>query len=254
MADTCQAYRALIEAAAGRPVAPAGALGAHLDACAACRGFRRERESLVSLLGGLGSVAAPEDFEFRLRARMARRRASEKSLLRRFTLAPALAAAAVTVCVLAAAAVYLRTQPGSQTVAHAPAPAVSAPAAGVDVAGVGVESRGQGESETLKPETPTRAGVAAASSTKRSGARSRRLTRESSFGVREASVIKGEQVAAHTATGAVPLQTSPETLRVVLRDEHGGAYVLPMRSVSFGAQGPVARGARPSDTNKEGVW
>src|SRR5689334_19451543 len=66
----CKAYRREIEEAVeGRP-ASADAR-AHLALCRACGDALRERERLRALVGGLGRVEAPADFEFRLRARMA---------------------------------------------------------------------------------------------------------------------------------------------------------------------------------------
>jgi hypothetical protein len=43
---------------------------AHLSLCAMCRAFHDERQSLKRLVGGLGTVSAPPDFDFRLRARI----------------------------------------------------------------------------------------------------------------------------------------------------------------------------------------
>ena len=43
----------------------------HLEACAGCREFQRQQTKLRQIVGGLGTVAAPPDFDFRLRARLA---------------------------------------------------------------------------------------------------------------------------------------------------------------------------------------
>src|SRR5689334_10091972 len=66
----CKAYRREIEEAAEGGSASAG-LRAHAARCRACAEELRERESVRALVGGLGRVGAPADFEFRLRARMA---------------------------------------------------------------------------------------------------------------------------------------------------------------------------------------
>src|SRR5918998_5218438 len=65
----CKAYRDETDAA-DLGAAPSSAARAHLALCDACRVFRDERGGLRRLWGGLGSVAAPADFEFRLRAAM----------------------------------------------------------------------------------------------------------------------------------------------------------------------------------------
>src|SRR5918998_6414155 len=63
----CKVFRREIEEDGG--VMSAGAR-AHASLCRACGEELRERESLRALVGGLGKVDAPADFEFRLRARM----------------------------------------------------------------------------------------------------------------------------------------------------------------------------------------
>ena len=270
MADTCEAYRAAIEESAGRVAARGGALGAHLGECAACREFGREREALLGLLGGLASVAAPADFEFRLKARMARQRSADKSLLRRFRLAPGLAAGAVAACLLAASALYLRApQTAHEPVAARPAANASHTPPEADqpkpaeVADINHRAEVKVENDSVRPPVrgEDRPALSVAAAGRRSSApRSRRATREDTFGVRAATVIDGgdaRQLAEAEAPRAVALRTSPETLRVLLRDERGGSQVLPMRSVSFGAQGPVgrdARAVRASYADKEGVW
>jgi hypothetical protein len=269
MGDKCEAYRVLIEEAADRGAEHAPALGAHLGACAPCREFRRERAALLELLGGLEKVDAPDDFEFRLRARIARQRAAEKSLLRRLRFAPGLASAAVAACLLAAAALYFRAPldaNNNQVAARPDAPAapVSNSVAEAEaarhnqVAAVNPEQNGPGERAVEEQDKPQRR--ARVAEEKASAQRPRRASREDNFGVRTAPVVdvsKGRQLASHSETQGVALRTSPETLRVVLRDARGESYVLPMRSVSFGAQGPVghdARAVRASYADKEGVW
>ncbi|HVS20257.1 MAG TPA: hypothetical protein VHD88_00340, partial [Pyrinomonadaceae bacterium] len=50
---------------------------AHVTTCASCREFRDERASLRELVGNLGPVTAPADFDMRLRVRMAAERQSQ---------------------------------------------------------------------------------------------------------------------------------------------------------------------------------
>src|SRR5215211_8396577 len=44
---------------------------AHLRECAECREFHQQQTRLRQIVGSLGTVAAPADFDFRLRARLA---------------------------------------------------------------------------------------------------------------------------------------------------------------------------------------
>jgi hypothetical protein len=52
---------------------------AHAETCPACRAFLVERRSLRQLLGSLERVAAPPDFDFRLRARLSAAAGQENS-------------------------------------------------------------------------------------------------------------------------------------------------------------------------------
>src|SRR4051812_33593106 len=77
---------------------------AHLDSCMPCREFHDERVSLRELVGSLEPVAAPGDFDLRLRARIAaeRQRNSRGSFFTRFAVGtPAIAVAALIVALVA---------------------------------------------------------------------------------------------------------------------------------------------------------
>ncbi|MGB7922168.1 MAG: hypothetical protein WCF57_02865 [Pyrinomonadaceae bacterium] len=66
----CKACRIEIEEAEANELLSAAAR-AHAETCLPCRAFGSERRSLRQLIGGLETVAAPPDFDFRLRARLA---------------------------------------------------------------------------------------------------------------------------------------------------------------------------------------
>jgi hypothetical protein len=66
----CKACRIEIEETdEARPLSQSA--GAHLNACAGCRAFSEEHSALRRMIGSLEVVAAPADFDFRLRARLA---------------------------------------------------------------------------------------------------------------------------------------------------------------------------------------
>jgi hypothetical protein len=91
---------------------------AHMTACAPCRAFHDERLSLRRLVGSLGPVAAPPDFEFRLRARLAAasngggRHLSLRSFL---SSAPAVALAASFALLVAGVIIYKQMKSGAVT-------------------------------------------------------------------------------------------------------------------------------------------
>ncbi|MGA9997110.1 MAG: PDZ domain-containing protein [Pyrinomonadaceae bacterium] len=100
---------------------------AHVAACTPCRTFRTERITLREMVGQLGVVSAPSDFDFRLRARLAAEKSVRPSPVRRI-FAPtshAVAIAAAFVIIFAAAVVFKQWKPSSENVASSSAPASS---------------------------------------------------------------------------------------------------------------------------------
>lgn len=85
----------------------------HMRGCADCREFQRQQLKLRQIIGSLGTVNAPADFDFRLRARLAAD--SERSGIRYWTFAvKGLATVAVLVVFgVAGAIVWQSTRPGT---------------------------------------------------------------------------------------------------------------------------------------------
>lgn len=248
----CKTCRREIEEAA-----PRAGLGreaeAHLAACRECRDFMKERAALVGLVGGLGRVAAPDDFDVRLRARMARRRDNGRGHFGfNFTLAPGLAAAAAFVFVFGLAAVlYYGRGPspsGNGPVARHDRPAenatspaaVPSPSPSVEVESAAVKNEARKETALMRPAVVRQQ-------------RRRELSR------REPLKAAGPETGEFSVGSAnvIISGTSTDSMRVVLRNEDGSPRVVPVRSVSFGSQEPIASlqtAARPAAKSREGVW
>lgn len=240
---------------------------AHVESCGACGEALRAGDSLGRILRGLEQVEAPADFEFRLRARIATRRGG-RGRFHLSRLVPlngyATTAAATAFCVLALSA-WLYLLPGNM-LAPPEARNVVAPAKDAN-------SSNQNSSEpasvpsskldhavvdlaTLTPPSRRTNSVKSrgvASKLVKEATRvdeGRKTLASNSLAVSSAQIIS-------TGTLRIPLGASAEPLRVVLRDEQGNAYVVPMRTVSFGSQELLTRdvaGARSSAKNEEGVW
>jgi hypothetical protein len=73
----CKQIREEIDAASRHN--PRGDVRSHLNACPDCRRYSDESASLLGLLKAQPRVEVPADFEFRLRARMARAQAANES-------------------------------------------------------------------------------------------------------------------------------------------------------------------------------
>jgi hypothetical protein len=275
----CKAYRDETDAA-DLGAAPGDAARAHLAQCDACRVFRDEREGLRRLLGGLGSVAAPADFEFRLRAAMRAGGGGPRTGLHARLFKPLSAAALAACAAVAFTVAYLRApaegpRPNLAAVtpseAHAPAAsqtqAPNAPATGTltspiregatsDVAVVSkVAAKRDAQARRVSHRT-----------TALNQSRGVRGVVEEAARVTNDSALRDAPVRTRLDSGGVPVSDKPvpvqlsasrKPMRVVLRDERGASRVVSMRPVSFGSQEFVGRlnnSYRAPNSTKEGVW
>lgn len=264
----CKVYRREIEEAADAAGPLSAGARAHAALCRACGEELRARESVRALVGGLGKVEAPADFEFRLRARMAAAKADEGRGRIGGRWLYGFAPVALAACfVLVSATLYFRQMvrtpaPVAPAVASAPAPNVEpGRAASVNVQGRTNESTYAG-GEVVKASTPAVA-VAAAPKVRKAAykpsARAAQMREVASVGGQRA--VSAQNTLVGSVTGAqvihLSVKTSAEPLRVILRDERGAERVVPLRSVSFGSQDFLSREAtlkQPGAANVGGVW
>lgn len=261
----CKAYRREIDAVADGSGVGTGAR-THAAACRACGDELRARESLRALVGGLGKVEAPADFEFRLRARMAASKADGRR--GRFGGARWLygfAPVAVAACfVVVSATLYFRqaAQPSpsnTAAVAHNPArnsepaqvPSVNSQGRSAE-SGVEVKDIAQGKPATAAPPRSNKP-------MHRANARAVQVREVALKGERHTDVAPNTLESGVTAAQVIhlSLKSSAEPLRVILRDERGAERVVPMRGVSFGSQDFLSRGesGRPAVAAEVGgVW
>ena len=203
----------------------------HLQKCTECREFHQKQTKLRRMVGSIGTVAAPADFDFRLRARLAseanggtfRLKLAYWPVLRR-----GLAVAAVLI-VFAVGIVLVRNAMNSRdTVATAPQPIVNPAPAPVQepkrqvtpeqLAGALPES-GQQRIRNERPVQPTF---------------KPRRTMAVDFSSQRAEVINGlEAVGSSTV---FPLDTSLQSFKVSLDDGRGNARTISVPTISFGSQ------------------
>jgi hypothetical protein len=272
----CKVFRREIGEASGRGDL-AGAVAAHADSCHACGETLREREAVRGLVRGLARVEAPADFEFRLRARMAAaevkgRRGPFGGLRLVYKFAPV---ALATAFLIVSGALYLRQTPNGsragapagdagEVASNATGAQTKAPAARVDsqnstaapgkAAPVEVADRTDGPKSHMAKATAPRPQHTARRSTEAArvtgGAGQVEALNTTVASVSSAAVIRGR-------TLSIPMETGAAPLRLLLRDERGAMRLVPVRSVSFGAQDVIARdGARRQTpaVDDEGVW
>jgi hypothetical protein len=274
---TCLECRTEIETAA-RADDLTARVAAHLDVCDACRQFHTERRRLRALVGELEPVAAPPDFEFRLRARIA---AHENTPAARFAwpdFAPRALGLAFAACLVLAVIATLR--PHNQTSLPAGDPSVAQSTVGHQAAPAQVAQRNSEPTSTasinsddtpiLAPieKTPTRGPrhtqaiehVGSLRSVPRAALGANERTESENFGVGSAPLVTSAVVAnapATLSTISLSVPNSSAPLRVTLKDLQGTARTISVDPVSFGARdllGGHARVVRASANDSQGVW
>jgi len=122
----CKEIKAAIDMASRRnPIS--NEANAHLSGCPDCLGYSAQASSLLALLSAQPRVEAPADFDFKLRARIARAQAQpagpfaflENFFGQSFSLKQA-AASLAALAVMAAGTTFYFTQQGNQPVTNAP--------------------------------------------------------------------------------------------------------------------------------------
>ena len=271
----CETHRAEIEETVGDGSNLGRSLREHLAACAPCKEFLRERAALRVLVGGLGKVDAPADFEFRLRARMASAGGRRRIWRFDFGFVPSIASVALAVCFVSVSAwVYLKREPApNQSAAPTSASAVVPSAVPESASKENTTPAVVGEkplkevtelASSTSPRKVNKGGGTSTLNARLDGKginRAEGATGNAVFDSRPAPILNSSSLKhtelASLPTTAVAVRTSAVPLQVVLRDETGAVRVVPMRSVSFGSQELVRQGRNTvpvSYTDKEGVW
>ena len=262
--QTCRAEIEELEAGAGL----SRRASAHVRVCPECGAFHEERQALRRLVGSLGPVNAPPDFDFRLRARLAAARTSgnHRASWRTFLAsAPAIGLAASFALLVAGFVIYnQRTSspraggPASETVARQPAQEVNPPQgatpAGGEIADAGpaVKVKGENPPAVVRGKTP-RAG--AKLNQRRDAAGAQQIISNESAAL-TAEVTTPERRQPVNAGGAVmelPVRPASHPVRVSLDGRDGARRTVTLEPVVFGSQDfagrSLSRAGAPQD-----VW
>jgi hypothetical protein len=208
----------------------------HLRGCAPCHEFHEQQTKLRQIVGSLGTVEAPADFDFRLRARLANQGNSASTIYWAFA-RRGLAVAAMVI-VFATGVVVVRNvlnQPArvddvaQQPVVHQPVKPNEAPPVVKEESTPGLAVAAVGDNApVVKKNRPPQI-----ESRKRS-------VSTIDFSSKRAEVINGAQPVG--VSGAFPIDASLQSIKVSLDDGRGNAKTISVPTISFGSQRIVQSG------------
>lgn len=267
----CRNIKREIEEAGSADLLSAAAIS-HLEACAACETLSRQQTQLQAIVSSLGTVEAPGDFDFRLRARLAAEKRGDNRSLPFANLSLGLRSAAVAAILLligsAVVFVAFKSSPdnpvaGGKQVAPKPASPDSGPkqveipsgetpgpnqvAGGAKRNESSVVEAGLRPSERTPKELRVKNELATFPGGNRFGTRDLSSTR--------APVLTRDDQLAHTyPTAAFPINASYQSLKVSVDDGRGMSRTISLPSVSFGSQRTLSQNASPLVASARVTW
>lgn len=209
----------------------------HINDCAECRSFSEETVNLQELLSSLGTIEAPGDFDFRLRARLAGEKpASSHFPLSGLSFGFRSVVVALSLLVFGSALfLSLRSAPDNTFVANSASPATpvksvtpAAPSTSTETTPVAIK-----EAVETPRKNPIRSSAVAANR-----GNSRIGTRE--MASRPATIIKAADLVAD-----FPIESSTHPVRVSLDTGRGNSRTISLPPVSFGSQRVMSQGSTP---------
>lgn len=233
----------------------------HLRGCADCSRFEAEQRALQGMMASLGTISAPADFDFRLRARLAREKsaangggfASFLSLLK----SPRSLGVAALVLLLAFGGIAIRNWLSARNDSKLTANKAAAPAASETI----VEKKAPISTEAQPPikststtasndrmnrieSSPVSRGPHALASRKIE----RRATREEALS--PAAVLTSGQ--SELGDGIVRVPLEDEGLKITIDDNRGSPRTISLPRFSFGSQRLTGHSFVP--VSSKGVW
>lgn len=216
----------------------------HLQTCADCREFQRQQTKLRQIVGNLGTVSAPADFDFRLRARLAAD--SQTATFRNWFFPVKGLATAALLLVFGVGAVVLWQRAREPQIPIASLPQPAPPVTPTQV------NNGDAKPAPTIEVTPTVAdnNTPPRKTERQVVPRSKRPLATVDFSSERAEVVSNARPALNTAT-VFPIETSLQAVRVSLDDGRGNARTISFPSVSFGSQRVLTTGNQFAPKN---IW
>jgi hypothetical protein len=216
----------------------------HMRECGDCREFHQKQTKLRQIVGSLGTVEAPPDFDFRLRARLANESSGNGFRVMQWSFASKGFAAATMMLLFVGGAVYVRTimnQPAKQDIAEQrtePAQPLPKPA------------EIEGHFDSAPP-------VVSSTDVSRPVSNERRATvsRKPTFATVDSAVSSPPTFDVHkqSAIFSIDASNSLEPFKVSLDDGRGNARTISVPTITFGSQ-RVLPNANQSTQKDGSVW
>lgn len=224
------------------------AVAEHLQSCADCREFQRQQSKLRQIVGSLGTVSAPADFDFRLRARLAGDARGAGVRYWSFAVKGLATAAILVVFGVGVAVIWQREKPQP---AIAEVPTTQSPAEQQPQTGL----KEPDQPKVIPPAPAVRQTIAVNSGPKRRVerpfiAKAKRSLTSVDFSSERASIVSNARPAIYNEP-VFPIEASVQSLKVSLDDGRGNARTISFPSVSFGSQRVLANA---NQFNPKGVW
>jgi hypothetical protein len=250
----CQSVGKRVEEAE-RGWKPEVAVQEHLRGCNRCREFYEERMKLRQLVGSLGTIAAPPDFDFKLRARLANAQPAKSLRLSFAGFAFGSRSLVVAALLLAVGAVFIfratRVSPEAPLAQSGQTQPVVAPAKPTVVT-TAPPLEAQVATTDLNESRLSPRKLNTSSSRKQTVARNAGIVSKD-FSSLPAQVVKREETVADAAS-VFPIDASYESMKVSLDDSSGVSRTISLPKVSFGSQGFLAGEGGIVKTSTKGVW
>lgn len=262
----CRNARREIEEAAPDELLSSGVKN-HMLSCADCGELYREQTKLRALISGLGTVEAPGDFDFRLRARLAsEKHATPRHFVTGYFSFGFRSAVVATILLLVGSAMMfvsfrLRSDKSAGVATITPNDAAVSPAGSekdANIPGPGVAGRPEKQQVVVEAVTQApgksvlkrSAGLKQAVAILREG--NRRKYRDSSS--TPAQVIKRDQLAEVYQMAAFPIDAGYQSLKFSVHDESGTSRTISLPTVSFGSQRALSQSTSPLMAQARGAW
>ena len=245
----CQNIRSEIEAAGSADYLSHAAL-AHISSCAACETLSREQSRLHSILSNLGTVEAPGDFDFKLRARLAAEKSAGGSSFSflTFSFGARSAAVAMILLLVVAGIVYLKTKPPVDNRAQGNQPTAAQKDEAVAV--VPPESPKPDVARANNNDAKASDRMPGTSTAKFDGKPARNRQPSGSRDIAD-TMAKVHNL---NEQDAFSINASRQPLKVSVDDGRGGSRTISLPSVSFGSEGGLSQNLTPLMIAAKGSW